>query len=210
MLDLLLKTVGGVETAGPLLLAGAAWFGGHYLFAGPEIGARLGALEHLPRCVAGLEAGDLQRLVEHEVRTSRILANRDRLMAEARARADAARREAERLEQTLDLLIDETPMGELLGAVDPDGALRDGLGTLMPSVPELPELSLPPIPEPPVLPTDASRESRCGCAVDTALRETRTGWALYSATLTGWRDGIAGFDSRVARLVERGACAKAE
>lgn len=209
MLETVLRSVAPVEVTGPLVAIGVAWAAVHYLYVGPEIGARLAAREHLPTCLAGLEVADSRAAAEHEARRARIEATRQRLLAEADARAQALREEAARLEQGIAVILGIGPLGDLTDAFDPDGTLRDAITGTLPRVPDMPEVQLPAMPPPMSIPTPAGREDACTCAVDTVLARSRAAYAGYSATLTAWvPQDLAGFDAAVAKLAEQGACAR--
>ncbi|MEM1346555.1 MAG: hypothetical protein AAGI34_18500 [Pseudomonadota bacterium] len=135
---------------------------------------------------------------------------RTRLIAEAEARAKAATDLAERRALGMALLLEQGPMGDLMGLVDPEGDLREGLKALAPGAPNLPRLDLPEVPPAPVPMPAANREVACRCAVAAELAEHRLAFAGYTASLTAWRpEAVTGLDAAVLGRTERGTCAPA-
>lgn len=208
MFDLLTR-IAPFETAGPLALAGLAWFGANHAVIGPEIAGRLGDLHHLPRCEADVGAAAEARHAAREIQRKRVLDRRDRLIAEAEARFAEETARIEEMRDNLDLLLEQTPFGGLLQDIVPGLEAVGELGALLEEPPtlDLDGLALPTIPAPVPAPDDDTLHGYCGCLVDTVIARHRADFAAYTASLTIHRPAVvASFPDHLADLSRDGAC----
>lgn len=195
-----------LESAGPAILALAAWGAANYLAIGPEIGRRMGDLTYQPRCVASVETLQEERHAEHEALRDRMRREAERAEALARKAMEEKRRQLEAYGDLARAIIPPELRG-LLGA-GVGGDLVKNLEALVPAPDaspeaepreEIPATLPPPLPE--------NREAFCGCVVGTAIAESRLDIAFYTGSLSIFvPERIERFDDVLGTVVRSEAC----
>ncbi|MEM1150140.1 MAG: hypothetical protein AAGI03_06235 [Pseudomonadota bacterium] len=196
------------DALGPVALAGAAWFGAHYIFVAPELGQRLSDLEYRPACMTSVEALATERRTEKEAERRAIDTERRARIAEARERAAAMAQQAQGAGAAVDLIM-SGPLGQLMAASTGDPNLRQTMKWMIPRVPEVDveALDLPDLPAPLPEATPERRADYCGCISARSTDQERLAFTFYSSTLTAYAPSqVIGFEDVMAGLVQSGAC----
>lgn len=183
-----------------VLAAALAWGLAHYFLVGPEIAARVVAVDHLPICESGFK---------------------DVVLAEAEQKAGAL--ELPGLDPAKEMALDQlrtfqtNPMLRELRHMS--GGLSDMFGFDQAANAairqyEKVKAKAARLYEEELARLKAETASRlgeaggvCGCVADAAIAETRSDWAIYSGTLGLMRTApIDGFDQRMGLAMRSGAC----
>ena len=196
------------DLLGPLVLATILWAGCHYVFVGPEVGRRLGALKYEPVCTSQIENLQTAWRAERQEQRERAIAERDALKRYAQKQAEVAREKTEALRRTYDDLVPKE-LKDLLAVMSGNPDVVNDLGTLLiaPNVSKADGLALPKIPKelPPARPE--GRAAFCSCVVDQAMSTARVDLALYTGSLRIFvPERIAHFKQLIAETVAGKAC----